>query len=309
MNKAIIEIPLVGGLGNQLFILSFGIFVAESYGFKVRLIQTTSSKGNQTHGIRLANQLSMEGLPVEVVDQTPLRRFSSSLGRRLSKSSCFLGKRVFGRTYLSESDFLMMQGQGPREFGSGTYQVHGYFQEQKYLQQVQELGYLNQLDLASPSAWFTESLSAVKSLGRVGMHVRRGDTVKIAEHGVLSIEYYQRAILSLRKEELMKPILVFSDEPEALREEFSDLLKLADLEFVSPPEGSSAIESMVLMSFCSTLIISNSTFSWWAASVGKASSRVICPETWSPLGKKGVSSSDSRRWEFLAPTWRVSGDK
>ena len=309
MNKVTIEIPLVGGLGNQLFILSFGVFLAESAGYKVRLIQTTSSKGNQTHGIRLASQLNMDGIPVEVVDQTPLRRFSSALGRRISKSSCFRGKRVFGRTYLSESDFLMMQGHGQREFRSGTYQVHGYFQEKKYLDQVQELGYLNQLNLASPSAWFMESLSAVKGLGRVGMHVRRGDTVNIPEHGVLSIEYYEKAILSLRKEELLKPILVFSDEPEALREEFSDLLKLADLEFLSPPEGSSPIESMVLMSLCSTLIISNSTFSWWAASVGQASSRVICPETWSPLGKKGISSSDSRSWEFLAPAWRISGSK
>ncbi len=306
MNKTTIEIPLVGGLGNQLFVLSFGVFVAKFLNVNVRLIQTFSSKGNQTHGNKVADQVAMDGLPVDLVNQTSLSRILSSIGRFLSKFSGIRGKAIFGKTYLSEAEFLALLDKSQQGFRKGTYQIHGYFQEPKYLEHIQEYGYLNHLIAVSPSAWFKEALTRAGSSRTVGMHVRRGDTLTIPDHGVLSIDYYKSALLLLTEEELRRPILVFCDEPELLKKEFSELAKFADLEFVSPPEDSSPIESIILMSLCSTLIVSNSTFSWWAASVGETSRRVICPDAWSPSGKRAIPPAKSRVWELIAPVWRIN---
>ena len=309
MKKTTIEIPLIGGLGNQLFILAFGVFIATSLGFSVRLIQTTSFKGNQTHGNRIADQINLDGLPVQVVEQARLSRVASSMGRIASRMSALRGRRIFTRVYMSEAEFLNFLDSVNPLLPLGTYQLRGYFQEPRYLTYIQKLGFLTDLTVSSPSVWFQETLGDLKSPTSACMHVRRGDTMKIPNYGVLSVDYYRRALLSLSEGQLREPILVFSDEPDSLREEFSNLADIANLKFVCPPEDSSPIESLLLMSRCSTLIMSNSTFSWWSANLGQPSMRVISPETWSPSGKKGLLPSGLRKWDFLPPTWMVNFDQ
>jgi len=309
MRKTTIEIPLVGGLGNQLFILAFGVFVAENWGLSVRLIQTSSFKGNQTHGNRISSQISLDGLPVQVVDQTKLGRFVNSFGRVFSRIASSSGRQILNRVYLSEDEFLNFPDSVRQMLPPRTYQIHGYFQEPTYLAHVQRLGFLKDLKVASPSVWFQEAMRDLKSERRVCIHVRRGDTLKIPNYGILSVDYYRKAILALSEGQRRQPILVFSDEPDALRNEFSSLADIATLDFIYPPEDSAPIESLLLMAQCPTLIMSNSTFSWWSANLGEPSKLVISPQTWSPSGKKGLLPAGGRKWRFLAPAWMVNLDQ
>jgi hypothetical protein len=197
-----------------------------------------------------------------------------------------------------------MTEEGALRLPPGKYHVSGYFQDPKYFEEAQKLGYFLELESRSPSTWFQEQMVNLRGKRAVGIHVRRGDTLRLPDHGVLSADYYRRALLSLGDEDRSDLYLVFSDERLKLQEEFKDLSKIADLVFLSPPQDSNPIESIILMSHCSTLIISNSTYSWWGASLGDGSKKVISPKYWSPNQKTALPSPSSQSWEWLMPSWR-----
>jgi hypothetical protein len=71
-------------------------------------------------------------------------------------------------------------------------------------------------------------------------------------------------------------VYVFSDDIEHAQALFPD----SNFNFVSEPIDSIAAESMFLMSACSTLIIANSTFSWWGAALGNKEKEVYAPQKW-----------------------------
>jgi hypothetical protein len=50
--------------------------------------------------------------------------------------------------------------------------------------------------------------------------------------------------------------------------------------WISPPIGTDATESLVLMSFGKAIITANSSFSWWAAVSGNRTKKVIAPIPW-----------------------------
>jgi hypothetical protein len=50
--------------------------------------------------------------------------------------------------------------------------------------------------------------------------------------------------------------------------------------FVESPKDSHSFESLILMSRSSSLIIANSTYSWWAATLGNPDKITVCPAKW-----------------------------
>ena len=83
---------------------------------------------------------------------------------------------------------------------------------------------------------------------------------------ILARNYYQKAVNHI-KGKIDKPIsfFVFSDNVNWCRENL-DILGLSneDIIFVDYNKGENTFRDMQLMSLCKHIIISNSTFSWWA---------------------------------------------
>lgn len=83
---------------------------------------------------------------------------------------------------------------------------------------------------------------------------------------ILARNYYQKAVNHI-KGKIDKPIsfFVFSDNMNWCRENL-DILGLSneDIIFVDYNKGENTFRDMQLMSLCKHIIISNSTFSWWA---------------------------------------------
>ena len=96
------------------------------------------------------------------------------------------------------------------------------------------------------------------------------------------MEYYKAAVRMLKSRGVTwEKVWVFSDDTVAAEEELQDLsLELGAVRFVEPPADSHSFESILLMSKVSSLIIANSTFSWWGAALGISSRPIVCPEKW-----------------------------
>ncbi|MFU0921025.1 alpha-1,2-fucosyltransferase [Kluyvera sichuanensis] len=114
------------------------------------------------------------------------------------------------------------------------------------------------------------------------LHIRRGDYVTNPHaakyHGVLPLEYYTSAMLHIEKKLGKQHFVIFSDDPDWVRETFS---QYENCYVVNNIENEHSAIDIYLMSLCDNIIIANSTYSWWGAWLNKSESKVvITPERW-----------------------------
>lgn len=116
----------------------------------------------------------------------------------------------------------------------------------------------------------------------VALHVRRGDYVSDptarAHHLVCSPSWYKIAWDQMRSLLPNARALVFSDDPTWARE---NIVLQGDVEFWESEPDARAYQDMAAMSHCDHFIISNSSYSWWAAWLSPARNKqVIAPRQW-----------------------------
>lgn len=116
----------------------------------------------------------------------------------------------------------------------------------------------------------------------IAVHIRRGDYVNNNKsrnkHLVCDITWYKSAIDHI-KNLVNKPnnLLIFSDDMAWVQENFKGYTNLYYVEkYVDEP-----VKLLMLMSKCDHFVISNSTFSWWAAYLNSSNGKIICaPKFW-----------------------------
>jgi hypothetical protein len=126
----------------------------------------------------------------------------------------------------------------------------------------------------------SKSLSgAIDMLPRCGwrlVHVRLGDYLSNGDFGLLSPSYFVKQI-EKQNGNIGMPTLVFTNDKNKLKEMNLGLSKQAS----QLDENLSSAEILTLCSYASNFVISNSTFSWWAAYLsGRVGVDVIAPEPW-----------------------------
>ncbi len=187
---------------------------------------------------------------------------------------------------------------GNAPLGEGDFdgwKVRGFFQDFKVADDfIDTFG-------KKPFALKTESTSLMemsKPLGKestIGIHVRRGDYLNYKESfGVLADEYYLNAFNSLMKKDSYTNILIFTDSPELVL----GIKNKLDLKSrVILPAELSTSETLILMSRCSCLITSNSTFSFWAGMIGD-DMEVVIPTPWFRSSDPWLRSSNFNKMEW-----------
>lgn len=157
--------------------------------------------------------------------------------------------------------------------------ISGYWQNPRYFDDIQEVIH-SIFSLRSPSIDFLKLQSEIRSGKSVSMHIRRGDFLSDAisrhKHDICHLSYYKDALELMGKQigETFK-LYIFSDDLVWSRQHFSDY---PNVQFV---HLNSDAEDLMLMSECQHNIISNSTYSWWAAWLNKHNNKiVIAPDPW-----------------------------
>lgn len=115
----------------------------------------------------------------------------------------------------------------------------------------------------------------------VGIHIRKGKDYqqRIWYQGTCPTEYYQKAVAYM-KSHLSNPCFyIFADNKDWVGES----LKGFDYKLIdgNPAMGYGNHFDMQLMSMCKYNIISNSTYSWWAAFLNSSKDKkVVMPKIW-----------------------------
>lgn len=276
---------LSGGLGNQLFQYAAGRALS------------------LTHGVPLA----LDTTPLKTVApgltprQYALGEFRIDAGLASAGEIASLNSRKIWRRALNKFSpvrFRSAYHEKSHAFDpnvsrlSGNVYLAGHWQSERYFydasSQIRE-----DLKLRAPLSAASNVLGTAIRAARhpISVHVRRGDYVSNSaatkHHGVLDLEYYERAVSEMMSEAPQATFFVFSDDPAWVRD---NLVVDADLTIVQP-EGRTDAEDMTLMSKCRDHVISNSSFSWWGAWLAThVDKKVIAPAHW--FADESMDSSD-----------------
>jgi hypothetical protein len=259
----------MGGLGNQLFQLVAGLYINENFGLKTRFSSAWFSSPQRFRRMGMT--------PRRLMINELLREEEQSSVSRNGVRLAFFRSRFIKSLVVVESD----SNNAPLErVSASTKLLSGYFQNFSYVESVQD----------SLLKRFRES-EAFKTLipqelePRVAIHIRLGDYVDNASakafHGLTTIEYYVTAAHQMIQETGLREILIVSDDPRNATKAFRSAFNKTDIE-ISYVENTTEMEDLALLSHSAGIVISNSSFSWWAAWLGSKTlgAKVIAPTPW-----------------------------
>ena len=160
----------------------------------------------------------------------------------------------------------------------------GYFQSPKYWEHCIPLIRHH----FEPSEAVSESMKKYwRPDSTCSIHVRRGDFSGVSKsvHGdICDLAYYEKAISIVRGRVHLDAIIVFSDDIEWCKRNFPTYYVFIENGLSGDKihrENKTDVEELFLMSFCNHNIISNSSFSWWAAWLNENPNKiVVAPKRW-----------------------------
>ena len=267
MSKQTIYLRLGGGLGNQIFQYMAGLYVAEIHGAKA--VFDLAGVEASHHGPK--SSITNIAFP-NLEPSSGWVRTSWKIKLRVAGNRKFLVNflKICRMDKLGYEDFTM--------YSNGSIRLlEGFFITHKYMVSLHEKGMIGELKLRNPSEWFLSMVNETESKKVCAIHIRQGDYLQNWKHyGILSSNYYSRALNHLHLGQQIDEYWIFSDTPETASQIIQSC-GIDNYKIIVQPFESNDSESMALMSSCDAIVCANSTFSIVSALFSKAS-RIIVPD-------------------------------
>jgi hypothetical protein len=292
--KTILVFNAKGGLGNQLFVAAAALSFSKNLNCKVYISMINIDQAHQETGSDMRRLNFRRSL---FVSSHPLL---SILVRIINTSQERARiKRFFDRFTINFEDQLDQQTNVHELIKIRTkypnnkiIMVEGYFQD---------FSYANDIKLSQDQIIDDRKIAGDKNFNYCAVHVRLGDMLRYKSSlGVLSEDYYKRAI-ELVKSNLELEIQLVSDDFK------SALLMLPELESNIDNEIATKEHQDSLLGFFRILgakgvVVSNSTYSYWAAFLSKKAKIVVAPAQMS-FDQKTIVRNLPSSWKLIHSEW------
>lgn len=267
-------VRLKGGLGNQLFsyaaarrlasINSAELIIDPISGFEN---DTIYKRTYQLHHFNIHTRFAT---PFERME--PFKRKRKDFLMALGKKQSFQHRKyIFQEQTTFDKRLLELKFKNTRF-------IDGYWQSEKYFKDIEPMireEFTLRKDLDPINNEVLEKISSRKS---IALHFRWFDDPETNKQNNVGKEYYMKAIDMIKSKIYTPHFFVFSDNIQAAL----DILSLKKEEFTIVNHNSSqntAYKDLWLMSKCKSIIMANSSFSWWAAWLADTDNNVIiCPK-------------------------------
>lgn len=255
---------LMGGLGNQMFQYAFGKMLAEKYASELVLDLSLLNDRSQPDKIATHRNFELDAFslsPFRFATEEEAVFYNGVPNGSIPQRIAYRYRRWSGKARIlvqqRNSYYLSQLDPGDNTCVVGRWQSENYFKNIGSLIRKEF-----RLKTALPPAVMKlgEEMRACNSLA---VHVRRGDLVSSPLYsktiGALPLSYYTAGIAQVSKLTGETKVFVFSDDPEWCK---------ANLPYELVDQGlalDKGLGHFYLMQQCRNQVISNSTFSWWAA--------------------------------------------
>jgi hypothetical protein len=284
-------VRFLGGLGNQMFQYAF---------YKTLLYRFKNVKADLTgfSDYTLHNGFELEQIfPIKL---NPASNFEINLLDNRNREWKYrkLRKLLFVKAcYFEELELFKYNDAILKDSSSKIY--WGYWQHHKYFEDVADQ-LLEDFRFSEPVGLKNKTLLKEIDANEesVAIHVRRGDYLKDPYlGGLVDVEYFGKGITLIREQLENPKFYVFSDDIAWCKQ----YLNLQEAAFIDWNKGDDSYRDMQLMSHCKHAIISNSSFSWWAAWLNRNPAKVIIvPKVWyRSSGVSETSQMHPKEWTRL----------
>ena len=191
------KILLDGGLGNQLFQISAGLYFQTVKGQKVEF---QKYKNHTSNSSKISNFILVK----RIYDDIENLKSKTKVGRLIHRFNRFLSIRS---TSINKLNSYLLKNYFIREIGyesnlvkhniDGT--IYGYFQTYKFASKVRK-SLIGGLQLINKSKQYNLFEKKLESNKIITVHIRRGDFIdEKSFRGLLSGDYYANAIYLAKK--------------------------------------------------------------------------------------------------------------
>lgn len=288
-SKSTSKVNLVGGIGNQLFGLVFGLAVSQFSGIVVIYDEKYISLGsNKNRKLELKNFLFKDYSGIQISKKYfwklfckiyILRKFLIKISRLLS-------------TNINEKELnLKFQFRPGQVF-------EGYFQDWIYADYLFTKKNKFEVDLARKSDNLINFCKEYKNEDHIFVHVRLGDYTQLSNtYDLLPEEYYLSAIEVIKNRSPKSQVLLICENEIQTSNYYPNLVKICS-NIVDSKFGLSDSEIFYILSTADKLVVSNSTFSLWPGwFVLNKNGQVIVPSKFKVSGVESKLIDD--RWEKI----------
>ena len=271
-------IKIYGGLGNQMFQYAFAKNMEKLTGDKV-FIDTEWGNRNTIHnGYELEKLFPVNMEKAKKQDIERLSTQPDSLKNKIRKKYFTKKTHYIDRSFKFKPEVF--------EFKGDLY-YEGYWQSEKFF--FESKGEIKKA-FTFPEITGTENKNLIKTIDEktAAIHIRRGDYLKEKLLYVCNLDYYNKSIDKLVNEYNIHKLLVFSNDIQWCKENLKK--EKLEIKYCNWNTGLDSWKDMALISLCPYNIISNSSFSWWAAYLNKNhGKKILCPEIWALKNKNPLS--------------------
>ena len=272
-------IKLNGGLGNQLFQYSLGLYLSKIKKKIIKYDKSYFTKKIDAPVIRIDRVFNIK------LDEIKKNQLNFKIKFITSRFIIYLFNYINPKILENIGIFIEKNKMYDERIleAEKFFYFSGYFQSEKYFLEIKNK-ILNKIKLKKK---LNESnlilLKKIKKTCSVAVHIRKSDYInnpKFKEiYDVCGQKYYSKAIQIIKKK-LNKPFFyIFSDDVEWVKKniKFKKNMFLVELN----NKENNHVYDFELMKNCKHFIISNSSFSWWSCWLGSTkNSIVISPKKW-----------------------------
>lgn len=285
-----------GGTGNQFFQIGFGNFLIEQFGFSVTYdISFFTSKPNEsTHRIFRGDVIFPEGkYENQNLLQIEKKRARVEKLRMPKIIKHIIWKTILLKLFCAKRQIVFHDFKPSRlknlSYKHFTHVYIGDWQNYRYITES-FVGVVN------------SQLSRINMISKLdclndylGIHIRRGDYLDDNSiHKVLDWKYYYEAMTAISERKPSLKLLVFSDDESAAL----DLITNYSGTVMASSLTKDDLNQIYAMSQMNYLVISNSSFSFMAALLGKKSKFVVAPSQWFKL-------LDKKELPLVPSNWKI----
>lgn len=279
-----ILLKLTDGMGNQMFQYAYARYLQSIYGGKIYFDLTKlGGQHVRSYGLNHFRLNSNVVIP---------SRFLQYASRFYTKIVRLFFNRLLGVSLHSEKGFhsyikylgYYTTDEPIRYFAfTRTFLpvklVRGFFQSPKFFSSI-TTQIKQDFEIKENFNSTVESVRReIEACNSVCLHIRRGDFTLYDKFQVCDETYYQKGIDQIKNKVENPVFFVFSNSPKDLEWIKQNYRFNGNIRYVNVAK--SAIEDFYLMRHCKHFVISNSTFSWWAAYLGENDDKmVIAPYPW-----------------------------
>jgi hypothetical protein len=287
-----IIVVISGGLGNQLFQLSFAYNLQVRLKQKIYLDLSFYEQQNKFYSriyrkITGCNYRNYAFENTEIFQQASKADVINTLypNNRFKRLFFYFIEKIFGMWYgttIFKSKQIYIESEKENEFDFRKYSYFkGYWQNSNYY----DLNILNHNNFVR--ALINNNLEKVDVFNdqitpnnTCLIHIRKTDQMTTFSKSIyrqIDVDFIELSVLKMKKENpSINRIIICSDDINWCKNKVVNLNNINCIDFV---ENSGLWYDFSLMLTVKYLIISNSTFSWWAAFLN-TEARVVYPEKW-----------------------------